>query len=362
MAEPLIIGVEAVLSRAAFVRWLALPIPSSGVDAILAERQGIADIGQLLASMVSADCHLMCRYDKGQKTLQLAIYLYDGSTSAARVVVRQFVAAANAALVPQRGKERLRTIFMPYGIAPEDMPVEVSGLGPPTLDESGDAPAWIDTWLSAIPTAGPPSEPSVWLDATIRTHLKLLSSLQEASPDHPAYIGTSGAVFTDGEKVYVQGAGTAARADDPSEPGCQFTEYTEGPLYVLEGANPRAMRALCDEFYTDGRILWHYDSFSGTPPQALAYCEGHVPRVFLFVDLDADSLAVMGDRAWNAAYDDSKQPEHRYYVRMTEIDGATFERILDTDAFRDQFRQYIFGGRAGLQPEASLSPPEDPAA
>jgi hypothetical protein len=91
---------------------------------------------------------------------------------------------------------------------------------------------------------------------------------------------------------------------------------------VLEGANPRTMRMPGETFYSDGRCLWHYDRWSGMVPSFLAHCEGHAPRIFLFVDCYTDALAVVGDCAWNVAYDDTQPPEERFYFRSTEVDGT----------------------------------------
>jgi hypothetical protein len=357
MAEPLILCAEIALPRTAFLRWLALPMPVIAEAAGFAETSGITNIGEFLASLLTSACelgtgsHLMCRYDKSQKTLQLATYLYDGSTLDARTDACQLIAVANAAIGLQRSKKVRRSIAIPYGDIPEALLSDAGKPSATALSANDATPDWFDAWLKAIPTMDS-REQSRWVDPEIRFHRRKMLALQHASPEHPVHIGTSGMIYTDGEKVYVETTRIIRGAENDSESLEEFfrVEYEDGPVYVLEGANPRAMRMLGETFYSDGRCLWHYDRWSGVAPSFVTHCEGHAPRVFLFVDRYTDALAVVGDCAWNAAYDDNQPPEERFYIRSTEVDGSTFERIPGTDTFRDRFGTYTFEEWTGLSP------------
>lgn len=355
MAEPLLIYSEVPLSFAAFKRWLALPSASVENDRPTGAENFVGSVCGLIASYIQRACdpatgnYLMCRYDRTQKALQFAACLYDGSTSDAREDARRLAAIARSAIACQRGNAKSGYIVAALDELnwPPAQHVDEGRTASLGKDHVDVMPAWFVAWTSALATLGPLESQMEWIDRLILDELRQNALLQQASPERPVRIGW---LYTDGQQVYASVAGKSFYVDDPDAPDGQRMERTPDAFYFLEGANPRTMRALCDDYYTDGNLLWHCNIFSGEMPQALAYCKGHTPSIYKFVDSSIDSLVVMGDSAWNVAYDDSKPPQHRYHVRHTAIDGNTFERIAATRSFRDCRRRYAFDERTGLCP------------
>ncbi|MCD5362663.1 hypothetical protein [Chromobacterium aquaticum] len=333
MSEALVFYAEIPLSNQGFNKWLARPMAIDG-QAGCSVLDALADYLAQCCDPVAGNA-LLCRYQRADKTLQFAACLRDGSSRQSRDDA-SFLKRLWQELVSCRGKAG-----KPGAVA--DAIVDWSEAGP---GDAGD-PAWFREWLQAMPLLGAPDSQGRWLDREILRALAAIDAVANASPEHPARIGC---LYTDGVQVYADVAGKTIMVDDAEAAGGQRMEFSPALSYVLEGAQPRSMRALSDSYYTDGNILWHCNIFAGNAPQALAYCEGQAPRLYKFVDSSVDALIVLGDMAWSAAMDDSKPPHERYYVKSVAIDGQSFARVAGGNDFQDRFRRYRFDERRGLLP------------
>jgi hypothetical protein len=331
MSEPLFACAAVPLSLAAFQRWLASPAGPSwpGEPSVLsALTRFLMD-----ACDMAANNHLLCRYDKSRKELQLAAHLQDGSTAYARQAAQALGGLAAQANAQRKGRQ-IASLCVVAALDEIDWTDTEAGFRPPP---------WFRKWVNAIAILGPPLAQGHWIAGDILNAVAQAQSQLNASTAHPARIGW---LHTDGKQVYARTHPYHFYRDDPEAPGGVRMDSTEECLYVLEGVDPRSIRQIDEDFYLDGGKLLHFNG--SHPPQWLEIGGTETARVYRLVDSVPDAVVVMGDAAWNGAYDDDQPPESRFYVKRTEVDGASFERIGATVRFRDGKRRYRVVDRLGL--------------
>lgn len=317
MSEPLLITGRAKISGAAFKRWLNSPV-SVAAKGELSLVPGHSTILDALVSFVQTICssslgqnYLLCRYDKSAKELQFALCLVDASVEWLR----------------QQADDLVEIIQC----APSIAHIELIDLD--------NAPEWWGDWIEDIPTLGLPETQADWLDASIRIHLFKSRNLSHASPENLVRI--DGPFFTDGQDVI---AIIPAIKDWIESDGA---EIKPEETFVLVGANHTTFRELCESFYSDGHWVWWCNFFCANPPKNLGDCRTHLPKAHIMDPEWGTSFITLGNTAWSEAYDDSKPPYERLYVKPLEIDGASFTRIGKSHQFKDKNRHYCYS-RLGL--------------
>ena len=343
MAEPLISYAELGISQKGFRAWLAMPF-ASGQSRAVRSIDCLVEFLMEACGIGTGNC-LLCRYDKADKQLRFALYMADGSTAASRDASGNLQHILLSALLCLP-KNRKNSPLLATNIITH-WPAE-------THSCNSDVPGWLMEWLECLPLGEGILTQSEWLDHEILELIASIDMIATASPENPSRIGW---LYTDGVHVFADVAGKTILTEDPASLNGQRMEFTEPVQYVLEGAIPQKMRALADAYYTDGNILWYCNIFSGNAPQALDDCRGNVPTVYRFSDADISTLITMGDRAWSEAYDDTRPPHERLYVKCTDIDGASFARNAGMFSFSDRLRHYRLDMRTGLQ--LQLSQPDE---
>jgi hypothetical protein len=347
MSEPLFLCAAVALPMTAFRRWMASPASR--------DWPGEPSIASALARFLADACdmaagnHLLCRYDKPRRELQLAAHFRDGSTAYARQTAQALAGLVGEAREQARAKSGASFCV-------------VAALDEIAWNDAGEGehaaagfrpPPWFMAWMNALAALGPSLSQTQWIAADILTAVAQAQRVLNASAEHPAQIGW---LHTDGEQVYARVMPFHFYRDDPQAPGGVRMDRSEGGLYVVDGANPHTIRQIGESFYIDGNALLHFHM--SHPPQWLADGGGAAARVYRLVDHDPDALVVMGDCAWNEAFDDEQPPQSRFYVKRTEVDGASFERIGGTDRFRDSKRRYRMVARIGLSVDEAEPEPE----
>lgn len=333
MAEPFFLCVEARFSQKNFKNWLSTPLELNGVS------NGL--VVDCLANFLADFCdgvsqnYLLCRYEKSTKALQFAIHIYDGSTQIPERFIDEVILSIDRAAGDGRGAK--------IHVWPAEA-IKLSLLE--NVIHCNDEPVWLMEWLNNLSSFSQASSQANWIDHSILQRLADLNRIASASPENPIHIGW---LYTDGVAVYAHVSGKTILHDDPAAQHGYSMEFTEPVLYVLEGANPKKMRVLSDNYYSDGNFLWHCNVMSGNSPIVLGTCEDHVPRVFKFAQDDFwDALIVMGNKAWSEACDDTKPTHERLFVKTVEVDGPSFHRVSNGIYFEDQFRRYCIDERLGL--------------
>ncbi|WP_293761800.1 hypothetical protein [uncultured Aquitalea sp.] len=335
MAEPLILFAEAPLSARGFKQWLASPLTQTDCPGI--------EVADFLADLLGNACgtsagnFLLCRHDASTRQLQLAVCLYDGTTEWAQTLAAQLHTLCRQADDFRAKREKRPSVVGQWDDMTENAPA---------------SPPWLETWLAGLDELPMPEEQTQWLDSKILSKLACRNAILSASPEQPVYIGW---LYTDGKAVYADVAGKTIYNDAPDIPEGQRFSFTERVCYVLEGLKPESVRQLSECFYTDGETLWYCNVFSGNPPQALGWCDGRTPQIHHLTDTVPDTLVVLGDNAWSEAFDDSKVPHERLYVKQLAVEGETFRREGKSPRFQDRLRQYRFYERLGLCPQQGNS-------